>query len=120
MARFLTVNKKNSRSGRKHSLKGFFRTGPFALGVAMILLFCFLSLFFLAQVFQSSTRGYEVSALEKKVKRIKEDNQKLEVRAAELQSLDKIEESVKTINMVPIEEVIYVKSDQNAVAAARR
>ena len=66
----------------------------------LIFLFCGLSFFFLAQVFQSSTKGYEVSSLEDKAEELREQNKKLEVQAAELRSLNGLEESVKEINMV--------------------
>ncbi|MBU1167750.1 hypothetical protein KKC60_05090 [Patescibacteria group bacterium] len=121
MARYLTLTKsKSSKRGvRKSSFGQSVKTGPVTLVIATIALFCLLSFFFLAQVFQSSTKGYEVSELEKRIEDLDDENQKLEIQAAELKSLDNIERSVEEINMVPVQDVVYLEASTDTVVAAR-
>lgn len=119
MARFLTLTKgKNQRKGkRKQGLSVAFVPGPVTMTIGIIVLFCVVSLLFLVQVFQSSTTGYEVSALETQIEELKEENKKLEIQAAELQSLDSIEASVQEINMVPVENIVYIEPPAASVVA---
>ncbi|MBU1119466.1 septum formation initiator family protein [Patescibacteria group bacterium] len=119
MGKYLTVTRKKNRKGvRNRTLSQPFRVGPVTLTIAIVVLFCVLSLFFLTQVFQSSTTGFEVSALQDEIEELKDQNKDLEVKAAELRSLDSIERSVEEINMVPVQDMVYIKSTGSVVAAA--
>lgn len=120
MARFLTLTKSNTRRRgiRKKALGGSVAPGPVTMVVGLVVLFCVLSMMFLVQVFQSSTTGYEVSALQDQIDDLKEDNKKLEIQAAELQSLDSIEKSVQEINMVPLDSIVYVEPPATSIFAS--
>ncbi len=58
MPRYVTINKSSSRK-RKKTIRGKLKTGPVALAVVTVVLFCVLGLLFLAQVFQSQTKNYQ-------------------------------------------------------------
>jgi cell division protein FtsL len=88
--------------------------------VALIFLICLLSLFFLAQVFQSSTKGYEISELEGKMEALKEQNKELEIKAAELRSFETIKNEAEKLNMVNANRIVYIRQSGTSVAVAER
>ena len=90
--------------------------GPVTLCFVTIILLCLVSLFYLTQANQIATTGYEIKDLEDKLNKLTEENHKLELRAAELQSVRNVEEGVKKLNMVPLQKVIYVSSEGTTVA----
>ncbi len=99
-----------------HSLKA----GPVTLTVILISLVCLLSLFFLAQIFQSSTKGYEITDLERRVKDLKEQNAALEIKAAELRSFENIKNEAEKLNMVQANKIVYIKQSGRTVAVANK
>lgn len=119
MARFFSItSSKNLRRGaRKKTIGGRgFKIGPVSLCLITIILLCFLSLFYLAQANRIASRGYEIRELEEGLSRLEEENRKLELKAAELQSVKYIEEEVKHLNMVPIGKVVYITPLGSTVA----
>lgn len=108
----------NSIGKRKGLFSQRLKTGPVTLTVVVIFLVCLLSLFFLAQVFQSSTKGYEITDLEKRIKELKEENKSLEIRAAELKSFDNIKNEAEKLNMVQASKIVYIRQSGSSVAVA--
>lgn len=96
-----------------------FKFGPVMMALTIVVLVCVLSLFFLVQVFQSSTTGYEVSDLQDQVGELKEQNKKLEIQAAELKSLQGVEGSVEEMNMVDVDNIVYVERIDYSTFAAK-
>lgn len=72
-------------------------------------------LLYLFQVNSISTKGYEVSRLQKQVQTLTESAKRLELESAELKSIQGIEARVKTLNMVPSAGVNYVKDQGYAL-----
>lgn len=120
MARFLTLtnSKRKKRGVRKKALSGLSSPGPVTMIIGLVVLFCIVSLLFLTQAFQSSTKGYEVSALEDKIDELAEENKKLEIKAAEMQSLDSIENAVQQVNMIPVDNIVYLEHPQSSIVAS--
>ncbi len=118
MARFLTLSKSGDiqKDKRKKTIRGKIKVGPVTLCFVTIILLCLVSLFYLTQANQIATTGYEIKDLEDKLNKLTEENHKLELRAAELQSVRNVEEGVKKLNMVPLQKVIYVSSEGTTVA----
>lgn len=96
------------------------KAGPVTMTVILISLVCFLSLFFLTQIFQSSTKGYEITELEKKAKELKEQNKALEIKAAELRSFENIKNEADKLNMVRTNKIVYIKQSGRSVAVANK
>jgi cell division protein FtsL len=96
------------------------KAGPVTLTIVVITLVCLLSLLFLAQIFQSSTKGYEITDLERKVSELKEQNKALEIKAAELRSFENIKSEAEKLNMVRADKIVYVKQSGRSVAVANR
>jgi len=120
MGRLLTITRSNEVAvgRRKKVISRKMVTGPVTLAAALIFLICLLSLFFLAQVFQSSTKGYEISELESNMDELKEQNKSLEIRAAELRSFETIKNEAEKLNMVQAERIVYIRQSGTSVVVA--
>lgn len=112
-------NPKKVKKKRKRTISRKFQTGPVFLAIATIILICLISFLFLFQVFQSSTEGYKISDLEKKVEELKEKNKQLEIEAAKLRSLEHIESLKDQLNMVETRNIVYVKEAARTVVVNR-
>lgn len=119
MGRYLTITNTNKQGIRKQTLSRKIKTGPVTLTIITMILICLLSLFYLAQLFDSSTKGYEMHELQKKVEELRELNRKLEIEVAELKSYKHIEEEAKKLNMVPSISVVYISRVGSHVVVAR-
>lgn len=121
MARYLTITSSNTAKGgvRKQTLPKKLKTGPVTLTIVTLILVCLLSLFYLAQLFDSSTKGYQMSDLEKKTEELREANRKLQVEAAELKSYRNIEEEARKLNMLPSASVVHISRVGGTVVVAR-
>ncbi len=95
---------------------GVFKVGPVILGFATLFLIGALSFFYLSQINETVERGYEVKELEKRVEELKAENHELELRAAELQSIDRIKERTEKLNMVKIAGARYIKFKEEELA----
>ena len=105
---------------RKKSFSNHLKSGPVTMVIVVIFLICVLSLFFLAQVFQSSTKGYEMTELENKIKDLKEQNKSLEIKSAELKSFENLKNEANILNMVPANKIVYIKRSGTSVAVAKQ
>lgn len=119
--RYLTLTNSNIFNFRQQKRTANLRlkSGPYTLAIVLIILICVLSLFFLAQVFQSSTSGYEIAKLQKQADELKDQNKSLEIKAAELRSFDKISDQAKKLNMVQSDKIVYLKAKRIEVAINR-
>lgn len=117
MQNYLTLNKTFNSSNRTKTIKNKLKTGPVTLTIVTIVLFCALGLLFLAQVFQSQSKGYEVSELKTKTAELKQQNKDLEIKSAELRSIDSIKQSAKQLNLVETKNIVYINKIGNSVAS---
>lgn len=97
-----------------------FKSGPVTTAIIIIALACLLSLFFLIQVFQTSTKGYQISDLKAKAQELKESNKNLEIKAAELRSFENIRNEAEELNMVEADKIVYIRAGTASVAVANR
>lgn len=77
-----------------------------------IVFFGFLYLF---QVSSSTTKGYEVKNLERRLVELKESNRRLELETASLKSIQNLETEVKSLNLVPSDGVNYFRENKYAL-----
>ncbi len=115
----MTKSRNISFGKRRQGFSSRLKSGPVTMVMVVIFLICVLSLFFLAQVFQSSTKGYEITDLQSQVKELKEQNKSLEIKAAELKSFENLRDEATTLNMVPTEKIVYLKKSGTSVAVAK-
>ena len=90
--------------------------GPISLGFITILLFSLISLFYLAQSNQITTKGYNLQLLDQEKSKVLSENERLQVEAARLESLNKISEKSKDLSMVPGTGLKYFGSSNDVLA----
>lgn len=83
------------------------RFGPVSLGFITVILFSLISLFYLAQSNQITTKGYVLRELEVEKSKILSENERLQVEAARLESLNKISSKAEELSMVPVNDLRY-------------
>lgn len=77
--------------------------------VFVVMIFGFLAgLFYLYSINQSAIRGFQVKEVEKQVSEIRNENEKLKIKEAQLKSLYHIEESSKNLEMTNLGNINYV------------
>lgn len=77
-------------------------------GALIFILLAVFSLLYLFQINNVSTKGYEVSRLQKQVTELEEAAKRLELESASLRSIQGIEAEIRTLNMVPSGGVNYI------------
>ncbi|MDI6778211.1 MAG: cell division protein FtsL [Patescibacteria group bacterium] len=110
MSRFLTITNSNSmRFGeRKGALKSRPKMGRVTLSFFLVTLICALGVFYIFEVNNLATKGYEIDKLEKQLSNLQKENERLQIQAAELKSMYKIEEKTKDLNMIAPKDVSYL------------
>lgn len=122
MAGYLTItsSRTTKRGVRKRTVGNDVKIGPVTFVVTTVSILALIGFLFLAQLFQTSTKGYEISALRDQVGELKEENKKLEIKAAELRSFENVNQSVEKFNMVKSNNVVYLKKVGSSVVVANR
>lgn len=110
MSRYLTITNSNSaRFGeRKGALKTQSKFGRVTLSFVLAALICLSGVFYIFEVNNSATKGFEIRELETKISELSKKNEILRIQAAELKSIYKIEEKTKELNMVVPKDVSYL------------
>ena len=84
-----------SKKVRKKDFRARFRTGPVAVTFMIVILICISALLYLTQANKLATRGYEMSELQQQSALLGVENEQLEVEAARLQAINKVEKEVQ-------------------------
>lgn len=111
MSRFLTITNSSSVNfgDRKKTVKsqgGLI--GNVTLNFLVAALVCLLGVFYIFEVNNMATKGYEIKALENKMADLKKENENLKIQEAELKSMYSIEEKTRELNMVAPKGVSYL------------
>ena len=72
--------------------------------------------FYIVQANTISTQGFKTKDIEKRITRLKEQNQALELEAADLQSNSKIQSRIDSLKMVAVDKVDYISPTAEMVA----
>ena len=67
--------------------------GPISNTITLALILCLLGLLYLTQITKQTSYGYEVNALETEKSQLLSEQESLEVEAARLQALDRVQNS---------------------------
>lgn len=76
--------------------------GPISNTVILIVLACLLGLLYLTQVTKTNAYGYTIDTLQTEQSSLQTEREDLEVAAARLQSLDRVQNSDTAKNMVAV------------------
>lgn len=75
---------------------------------ALVVLICAMGVFYIFEVNNVATQGYTIRDLEKQAQDLRNSNEKLKIREAELRSMYNIEERTKNLNMIAPKDVSYM------------
>lgn len=93
---------------QKNRIASRFALGPVSLQFVTIVLLAMFSLMYLLQNNQLTTQGYKVAQLKNEQVDLLQENEKYQVEAARLQSLDAIKDRVKNLEMEAVGSVKYL------------
>lgn len=79
----------------------------FALGVVLLGLALVGGFVYIREITSTAASGYDVSLLERRASEVRAEEQRLLLERAELESLPRIEEHVRTLNLVPVGSTVY-------------
>lgn len=93
-------------AGRNQNLTGFTsderKLGPISNTIILIVLSCLLGLLYLTQVTKTNAYGYKINSLNKQQTQLQQEHDELEVAAARLQALDRVQNSPAAKNLVSV------------------
>lgn len=92
------------------------RIDHLSINVIFISLIILIGFSYLFAINQTATSGFEIKGLETKIEQIKQDNKKLELLTAELQSLGRIETESQKLEMVTVSKIEYLPAVGSVIA----
>ena len=104
------------RAKRRRLTRGYkptFRLSKIGLTVAAAGLVLTLGLLYLSQSNQMATSGYDIAKLEAQQQQLKADNERLQIEASRLQSIQQIQAGIKDSGMVSVKTINYVPGGTN-------
>jgi cell division protein FtsL len=114
MSQILAINSTNSavfgekRRGIKTKLLPLSGTGKITWSFLLVSLICVAGVLYIFEVNNAATQGYNIQSLEKQVQELKNNNENLKIKEAELRSMYNIEEKTKDLNMTAPKDVSYL------------
>lgn len=117
MARFVTITNTNIHvlGKRKRTIEPPKKVGRITATFLLGFLMCVIGVAYIFQVNRVATMGYEIRKQENSIEELKQQNERLKIRAAELKSIYNIETDQAEMEMLKPSEVSYVEV-QNPVA----
>ncbi len=91
-------------------------TAALVFGIAAVAIVGMLGFFYLQQVVQTASQGTDIHQLEATLTDLKEQQRVLELKGAELRSLQNVEQDVENMNLVPTDKVSYLAPVDDRVA----
>src|SRR3989338_1070524 len=113
MSPFLLLAKTNSKNHKPRQVTQSFipriKVGTASLGLLFVLVFFFIGFFYIVQINDLATKGYEIQALEDRYQQLKDWNEKLEAQAAELSSLQNLQKTLGGLPLIETLNIEYIK-----------
>ena len=97
-------NTKRKVNRKEIQFRGFSR-----FGIILAALVVIAGVYYMYSINCSAVKGYQARQVEKEVKTLQGENEKLRIREAQLKSLYYIEETSKNLNMAETVNVSYIK-----------
>lgn len=107
-------NQKQTMRERKQAIKQWFFSTSCRVTLIALIVVC--GLLFVVQISSVSTKGFEISDLEKSVQELERDNQKLEVQISEYRSMQSIQARLQDMDMIASADIEYIMPVGTAVA----
>ena len=117
MSQYLTISHSNALTfgERRKGTTGqqSVRVGRVTLNFLLVVLICIFGVIYIFEVNNVATQGYQIRDLEQKAQELRENNEKLKLKEAELRSMYNIEQKTKDLNMVAPKDVSYISLPGN-------
>lgn len=113
MSQAIAISRQNFAGLGKKAAKKQPKESRLTFSFLFVVLICALGVFYIFEVNNVATQGYQIQSLEKKVQDLKDTNEKLKIREAELRSMYNIEEKTKELNMSAPANVSYMQLPGN-------
>ncbi len=88
-----------------------FRLSRASIIVSVVSMAFVLGLLYLSQSNQMATSGYDIAKLERQQAELKLDNERLQIEASRLQSIQNLDSAVAKSGMVPVSKINYVPAN---------
>lgn len=111
MSRILTITHSGSVSfgQRKKAIHSQpIKVGRVTLNFVLVVLICLFGFLYIFEVNNAATKGFDIRNMEKTIQELKDSNEKLRIREAELRSMYNIEGKTKDLNMTAPKDVSYL------------
>ena len=89
------------------------------LNIASLVFVILLVAFYIVQVNNTATKGYNIRELETQIKELTMQNQRLDVEARKVQALENVSNSVKMLGLIQAETPSYVMGGAPSYALAK-
>ncbi|OGE90812.1 MAG: hypothetical protein A2722_02620 [Candidatus Doudnabacteria bacterium RIFCSPHIGHO2_01_FULL_50_11] len=93
-----------------HTSSGKLQLGQRALAILLLLVISGMGIMYLVFVNVRVTKGFEIQSLEKKLIKLQQSQQELQIQAAQLQSIQSIEQSSAIQGYIPTHDARYLSS----------
>lgn len=97
-------NTKRKVNRKEIQFRGFSR-----FGIILVVLIVIAGLYYMYSINCSAVKGYQARQIEKEIKTLREENEKLRIKEAQLKSLHYIEETSRNLNMAETVNVSYIE-----------
>ncbi len=103
----LTQSNTDKFGVRKQGIHASVNLGKITLGITTLALVFLLGLFYIVQVNDTSTMGYEIHDLEKRLEELSDSQKEKEVQQAKLQSIQRLESESIKLNFNNVDKLEY-------------
>jgi len=115
----------NSWTNRTRSLSSRLQAGSInsttltlALTILVIIFIAFLGFFYLGQVMGTAAQSTDIQDMEERIVELREKQRELELKGAELRSIQTVEQNINQLNLVGIDKVAYLNMPTDQLASA--
>lgn len=91
------------------SFSGASEIGSLFASVSVIVLVLLFGAFYLWEVNDLATKGFEIRDLEKQIQELAKNNKRMQIREVELKSMYNIEKSSRDLNLVSPQNITYLE-----------
>lgn len=119
MTKFTRITQSRRKLLKPPKFLGRFKLNKERISISIFLALLILGFVYLALINNVSTGGFELKRLEQRVEVLKEENEKLELEVAKLQSMNVIARASAQLELVETEKVEYLELTPPYIALGR-
>ncbi len=97
----------------RKEFKPTFKLSRMGVVISVVALTFVLGLLYLSQSNKMATSGYDIAKLERVQQELRLDNERLQIEASRLQSIQNLDAGIAKSGMVPVSKINYVPANTN-------